>query len=248
MNNSYLHNHKDVSGVIGEHLQQKKKYLLDSISEMNISHAYLFLGSPYSKKEELLEWFIQMIPHEECMRIIPEDDSYSLGIEKIRVCKDMVSRTSFGGGKRIIIIENSEKLTPEASNALLKILEEPDNTTHFILTAVNEYQILPTILSRCQRIQLYAPPEEPDTSAQYATLRSLLFSQPLWNQLEEGKNLTDADIYRSEHVLHTEFSSNQNKNIQIIEWYDRLVELRKRTSHHWVSSYSHDVLFLPLPI
>jgi len=245
VSNEFLHNHKDFPINPRGHIQTKKEYLSQCISEMNVSHATLFLGPPASYKEELLEWFIQAIPHEECMRIELDEDSHSLGIEKIRNCKDMLSRTSLGGGKRIIIIENADTLTQEASNALLKILEEPDSTTYFILTASNEYQILATILSRCQRISLYSASEKTTSSTNYALLTSLLFSRVLADQLEEAKNITDEDLFTIEQILHKEFSDDQNKNFHIIEFYNRLVELRKRKSYKWVSSYAHDMLFLP---
>ncbi len=248
MNTEYLHSHKDFPKNSREHIQAKKEYLSQCISEMNISHATLFLGPPASYKEELLEWFIQEIPHEECTRITLDDDSYSLGIEKIRSCKDVLSRTSLGGGKRIIIIEHADTLTQEASNALLKILEEPDSTTYFILTAGNEYQILATILSRCQRISLYSASEKLSPDSNYELLTSLLFSRALADQLEEAKNITDEDLFTLEQVLHNEFSQDQNKNLHIVEFYNRLVELRKRKSYKWVSSYAHDMLFLPTPL
>jgi len=248
VSNEFLHNHKDFPINPREHIVAKKEYLSVCISQKNISHATLFLGSPASYKEELLEWFIQAIPHEECMRITLDDDSRSLGVEKIRNCKDMLSRTSLGGGRRIVIIENADTLTLEAGNALLKILEEPDEVTHFILTAPNEYQVLATILSRCQRICLYSASQKNPAGTDYAKLTSLLFSQSLWSQLEEGKNITDEDLYALEHIFHDEFSGDQNKNLQIVEFYNRLVELRKRKSHTWVSSYAHDILFLPTSV
>lgn len=52
-----------------------------------------------------------------------------------------------------ILCENIDKATLPALNALLKNLEEPGNNQYFILTALNSYNILPTILSRCQLIK-----------------------------------------------------------------------------------------------
>jgi DNA polymerase III delta prime subunit len=57
-----------------------------------------------------------------------------------------------------VIIKNAQNLTEEAQNAFLKTLEEPPADTTIVLLAPNEDYFLPTILSRCQIIEL--PPEE----------------------------------------------------------------------------------------
>jgi DNA polymerase III, delta subunit len=56
---------------------------------------------------------------------------------------------------RVIIIENAEQLSGEAQNALLKQLEEPPLGTVLILTTTSEQAILPTVLSRTQRLVVY---------------------------------------------------------------------------------------------
>jgi DNA polymerase-3 subunit delta' len=52
----------------------------------------------------------------------------------------------------VIIINDAQTMNAEASNAILKILEEPPNDTHIILTASQTTDLLPTIASRCQNI------------------------------------------------------------------------------------------------
>lgn len=74
----------------------------------------------------------------------------SLGIDEVKTIKKILSKKTFAGGDRLIIINNIEKATTEATNALLKILEEPPAHTFIILTTSNLHQILPTITSRCQ--------------------------------------------------------------------------------------------------
>lgn len=49
---------------------------------------------------------------------------------------------------RIVLVENIERATLEATQSLLKVIEEPPQRTRFIFTTPNQYQILPTILSR----------------------------------------------------------------------------------------------------
>lgn len=248
MNDTYLHHHKEFQEHGGSDFLRKKNYLATCIEDMNLSHAYLFLGSPYSHKEDLFEWFIQGIPHSECMRIIPDEELSRVGIENIRVCKDTLSKTSLGGGMRIVIIEDVKNITHEASNALLKILEEPDDQTLFCLMAHNEYQVLPTILSRCQHIRIDTLPDTYHNRSDVDALQSLVFSQPLWNQLEYGKNLSDKDIIVLEQVLHEALNKEPHDAKQALAVYNQLILLRKREQMNWSSSNSRDMLFLPHPL
>lgn len=61
-----------------------------------------------------------------------------------------LSAAAYAGvdGKKVIIIENADTLSVSAANALLKILEEPPSDTYFILTAIRQNAVLPTVLSR----------------------------------------------------------------------------------------------------
>jgi DNA polymerase-3 subunit delta' len=56
------------------------------------------------------------------------------------------------GIAKILIIDCADKMTVEAQNALLKTLEEPPGAAHIILTSAKPSTLLPTVLSRCQRI------------------------------------------------------------------------------------------------
>ncbi len=84
----------------------------------------------------------------------------SFGITEIR----NVQKTAFlrpqKGSEKAIILENAQKLTTEAQNALLKMLEEPPTNTYIFLSATTENFFLPTILSRCKLIIL---PEQDTT-------------------------------------------------------------------------------------
>lgn len=77
----------------------------------------------------------------------------TIGIERIRELR-RVSGLKPLEGRRVVIIAEADRMTPEASNALLKILEEPPAEMQMILTSSRDAGLLPTILSRCQRIDL----------------------------------------------------------------------------------------------
>ncbi len=89
----------------------------------------------------------------------------AMGVENQQPCiyvaeadaiSDTLSLASQQGGYRVVIIWKAEVLMEQAANKLLKILEEPPKQTVFLLISSSPHKILPTILSRTQRIQFNA--------------------------------------------------------------------------------------------
>ena len=84
-------------------------------------------------------------------------DGLSIKIHQIRaVLHDMSYRPRSDKGFRITILENAEKMTQEAQNSFLKLLEEPPKDVVFIIITKNPESLLPTIRSRCQLIRINA--------------------------------------------------------------------------------------------
>jgi len=81
-------------------------------------------------------------------------------VNSIRAIRRASSLTSYGGGKSVFIIMDSEQLNDESSNALLKTLEEPHDNVVLILTTAHPDLLLPTIMSRCQHVRFDSLPEE----------------------------------------------------------------------------------------
>ncbi|GAJ09349.1 unnamed protein product, partial [marine sediment metagenome] len=79
----------------------------------------------------------------------------SIKIEQIRDLKRQTGYKLFEGKKKVWIIKEADKLTLEAANSLLKILEEPPPDTVFILISKTQERLLPTILSRCEIIRFF---------------------------------------------------------------------------------------------
>lgn len=75
-----------------------------------------------------------------------------ISIADVRKISQTITLKPYEGGDRLIIIRSIDKATIEASNALLKMLEEPPDNNYFILTSSNMNKLLPTIISRCQVI------------------------------------------------------------------------------------------------
>lgn len=78
----------------------------------------------------------------------------SIGIEEIKNLQKNIFYKPIKSIYKASIIQDSQHLTTEAQNALLKILEEPPNNTLIILTADSKELLLPTVLSRCHIIDI----------------------------------------------------------------------------------------------
>lgn len=87
------------------------------------------------------------------------DSETSIGIDQIRNLQIKLSLKPFQEKFKSAIIPKAQNLTLEAQNALLKALEEPPENTIIILCAPDSSWLLPTIVSRCQIIQLLQKPQ-----------------------------------------------------------------------------------------
>ncbi|MCX8075785.1 MAG: DNA polymerase III subunit delta' [Aquificaceae bacterium] len=90
--------------------------------------------------------------HPDFVYLAPE--KAEIKIDQIRGLKDFVYLSPALSGKKVILIHPAETMNPHAQNALLKVLEEPPQHTHFILVANALQRILPTVLSRSFLLQV----------------------------------------------------------------------------------------------
>lgn len=82
-------------------------------------------------------------------------DGLSIKIDQVRgIQHDMSYKPRHYKGFRVTILENAEKMTQEAQNSFLKLLEEPPANVVFILVTGNPQGLLPTVRSRCQLIRV----------------------------------------------------------------------------------------------
>lgn len=89
--------------------------------------------------------------------LIEIDAASNRGIENIRDIKENVLLSPSMGKNKVYIIDEVHMLTVEASNALLKLLEEPPTHAYFILCTTNPEKVIDTIKSRCQQFQFKRP-------------------------------------------------------------------------------------------
>jgi DNA polymerase-3 subunit delta' len=96
--------------------------------------------------------------HSDVRRIIPE--GLSIGVDEMRNIVQIASRRPGTGRWQIVLIEDADRLTEGAANALLKVVEEPPPSTVFLLCApsVDPEDIAITLRSRCRHVALVTPP------------------------------------------------------------------------------------------
>jgi DNA polymerase III delta prime subunit len=86
-------------------------------------------------------------------------------IEKIADARALIKETNVSLAKdTLYILEDFDKASTEAQNSFLKRLEEPQENISFLLTAKNESNILPTIISRCQKLHLKENSKKDETN------------------------------------------------------------------------------------
>jgi DNA polymerase-3 subunit delta' len=107
-----------------------------------------------------------------------------LSVDEIRRLADFFGMTSGAGGWRVAIVDTADDMNDNAANALLKMLEEPPANAMLLLLSNTPGRLLPTIRSRCQRLDLrplddtlmvtalrkYLPDLDPDERAALARL------------------------------------------------------------------------------
>lgn len=77
----------------------------------------------------------------------------SIRIDQVRALQRALSFKAYEGGRRVVLMLEPDRMNPSTANALLKTLEEPGPNTHFALVTDSPHRLLPTILSRCQRVR-----------------------------------------------------------------------------------------------
>lgn len=87
----------------------------------------------------------------------PPEDKKSVGVDQVRETCEKLAMTSMRKGFRIAIVQPAQAMTISAQNALLKTLEEPAPRTLLMLVTSRPSRLLPTLRSRCQRLEIACP-------------------------------------------------------------------------------------------
>lgn len=145
---------------------EKQKTLFSAISgSERLAHAYVFSGPEHIGKTIFAKDLAVILGATSPFDLFIYDSPEGLGIAEARRLQSALSLTSSSRlAKKVAIVTSAEKMTLEAANSLLKLLEEPPQNSVIFLTTANYYQLLPTIASRTQRINFF-PSQDADVTA-----------------------------------------------------------------------------------
>ena len=155
--------------IIGQ--EQIKEHLQNAIATGKVSHAYILNGEKSSGKEFIAKVFAQTLqcekggtePCNECRSCkqtvsknqpdiiyVSHEKPNTISVDDIRAqVNNDVAIKPYSSKYKVYIINEAEKMTPQAQNAILKTLEEPPAYAVIMLLVSNVNTLLPTILSRC---------------------------------------------------------------------------------------------------
>ena len=139
-----------------------------------MTHAWVFTGPPGSGRSSAAVSFAQALicPKQGCSSCndcksaatgghadveVIRTEGLSIKVEEIRELLTRVAWAPSMGGWRVVVMEDADRLTESAANALLKAIEEPGTRTVWLLCAPTLHDVLPTIRSRCRHLQLRTP-------------------------------------------------------------------------------------------
>ena len=160
--------------IIGQ--EQLREHLSNALSTKKISHAYILHGEKLSGKEFIADIFAMALqceesetePCQEChsckqalsknhpdiIKLVHEKPN-TIGVDDIRSqINNDVAIKPYKGKYKIYIVNETEKMTAQAQNAILKTLEEPPEYAVIMLLTTNLNTLLPTILSRCVTLNM----------------------------------------------------------------------------------------------
>jgi len=150
-----------------------RDYLTSAFLQKTVPHAFLISGTDVEEKKELAKLLATAIvctgdiaPCGECTSckkasagyhpdiLWKECESASIKVDEIREIRRDAYILPNDGEKKVYVINNADKMTQEAQDALLKILEEPPRFTTFVLLCYNHNSLLATVLSRVTHLKL----------------------------------------------------------------------------------------------
>lgn len=124
-----------------------------------------------------------------------DSTSKNISIDQIRKLQDFLYKTSMISGQKIALIYAADKMNINAANCCLKILEEPPSNTHLFLLTENAASILPTIRSRCVKINHHYDAKQANIEERF--IKPLLKSTSVTNRLAFIKEFAakDRDVW-----------------------------------------------------
>lgn len=196
-----------------------KQFLNKAINENHILHSYLFSGiEGIGKKLFAIEFAKKILCIEQndeqenclsCLKfkssnhpdfMILEPENNVIKIEQIRNMQEKISEKPIVSKKKVYIIVDSDCMTKEAQNCLLKTLEEPPEYATIILTTANESKLLNTIKSRCIKVKFNGLLE--NEINQYLKQNEIVVNEENYIKISQGSIGKLLDIKEDEDVYN----------------------------------------------
>lgn len=194
------------------------EFLRHAFEQKKLAHSYLFVDTNEEQALNTAYWLACLFncsgenkPDGTCQNcrqiisgnnpdvlLISPEGKQSLGIDQIRVLKEELAMSPVQSNVRFFFINEAQKLTLAAANALLNLLEEPVAPVVTVLITNNTDQILPTIRSRTQIIN-FSNGKKADSKTE--TLLENGFSQAEIAELGDTANLDQATKYFYQEML-----------------------------------------------
>lgn len=150
-------------------VSEAQTLISSAIDAGRAAHGYLIVGGVRGNAAELADLILQKLfpdaleqlaahSHPDVVTLEPEGKARIISVESMRErIVEPMATTSFSGGWKVGVIYGADRLRAESANAFLKSLEEPPPKTMYLLLTDQPDAILPTIVSRTQRIDLPLP-------------------------------------------------------------------------------------------
>lgn len=182
----------------------KNKTLINQVKNNKISNQYLLYGENLNEINYDAEALIyNLLVSNSNLKLkfdrdklsdllVIEPEKNSITIDKIRDISKFVSTKPFESNDKVVLIKQADLMRTEASNALLKNLEEPKPFVYFILLTDNKNKLLKTIISRCQVINYLS--ERENEEFDYTIALDILdksMGQNLLTMLDSKEYLSD---------------------------------------------------------
>ncbi|RKX43104.1 MAG: hypothetical protein DRP64_08715 [Verrucomicrobia bacterium] len=173
-----------------------------------LAHAYIIVGSPRGNALQFAESFLKLLycesadkPCNECTNcrrieshkhidtlwIEPQSKARQIKADEVRGLVHRMTQTSFEGGWKAGILVSAECMNTTSANILLKTLEEPPPKTVLLLITDSPQALLPTIISRCQKIVLSEGRAGGNDATWEAPLMQLLHELPPGGGLDAAR-------------------------------------------------------------
>lgn len=180
----------------------------NSYDSGRLAHAYIIVGSPRGNALQFAESFLKRLyctsvekPCNHCTRchlidthkhvdtlwIEPQSKARQIKADEVRGLVRRMTQTSFEGGWKAGILISAECMNVNSANILLKTLEEPPPNTILLLVTDAPESLLPTILSRCQKIVLSKDGADSTETAWHEPLLEILREMPPGNGLQAAR-------------------------------------------------------------